>query len=68
MTWLRRALAATRGEFDAQTVVLLGGLGLVGYGAWLLLPAAGFIAPGAVLVWWTLPTRPPFVVRPREKS
>jgi hypothetical protein len=55
--WLAR-------ELDAQTVVFLAGLGMVGYGAALVYPPAGYLAPGLVLLWWTLPSRPPFLARP----
>jgi hypothetical protein len=51
-------------ELDAQTVLLAAGLGLVSYGAALVYPPAGYLAPGLALVWWTLPSRPPFVARP----
>ncbi|HWB15964.1 MAG TPA: hypothetical protein VG538_06105 [Vicinamibacterales bacterium] len=59
-------IALIRRELDAHTLTLLAGLGLIGYGAALLHPAAGFLAPGAILVWWTLPSRPPFVARSTE--
>jgi hypothetical protein len=66
MALLRRIAA----ELDAQTVMLAAGLGLVSYGAALVYLPAGYLAPGLALVWWTLPSRPPFVARPgppREK-
>ena len=34
---------------DRRDFVLLIGLGLVGYGAWLVFPPAGFIVPGGIL-------------------
>lgn len=54
------ALAASR-LVDVQDAQVLTGLALTGYGCYLLHPAAGFIVPGAVLLWWALPTRPRFV-------
>ena len=42
------------------------GLILLGVGLWRVSPAAGLAVPGAVLIWYALPTRPPFVsARPR---
>jgi hypothetical protein len=65
--WLARVGHLGRmlaGELDAQTVVFVAGLGLVGYGAALVYLPAGYLAPGLVLLWWTLPSRPPFLARP----
>lgn len=35
--------------FDPRDLILLIGLGLLAYGAWLVFPPAGFIVPGAIL-------------------
>lgn len=35
---------------SARALATLGGIGLVGYGAWLHYPPLGFIAAGALLV------------------
>jgi hypothetical protein len=66
MSRLQALLSSILRELDAHTLTLLVGLGLIGYGAALLHPAAGFLAPGVILVWWTLPSRPPFVARSTE--
>jgi hypothetical protein len=34
---------------DGRDVMYIVGVGLIGYGAWLVYPAAGFIAPGIIL-------------------
>lgn len=34
---------------DFRDVLCLAGVGLIGYGAWLIEPAYGFIAPGVIL-------------------
>ena len=34
---------------DGRDVMCVVGVGLIGYGAWLIYPAAGFIAPGFIL-------------------
>lgn len=41
----------------ARELVLLVGLLLLGYGAWCVSPPAGFLVPGALLVWFTRPIR-----------
>ena len=35
--------------FDRRDFVGLVGVGLIGYGAWLVFPPAGFIVPGAIM-------------------
>jgi hypothetical protein len=62
------AVSDGQGRFDVAQALLVVGLGLVSYGAALLHPAAGFLVPGALLIWWTLPSRPPFVSGPRRDS
>ncbi|MCF7725768.1 hypothetical protein [Sulfitobacter sp. M22] len=39
----------TKPSVDARDIMCIVGVGLVGYGAWLVYPAAGFIAPGVIL-------------------
>jgi hypothetical protein len=45
------AAAAIAGELGAREIALLLGLGLVGYGAGLIYVPAGFVLPGAVLLY-----------------
>jgi fatty acid desaturase len=44
-------------------VVVLAGLACLTAGAWASLGFAALVLPGAVLVWYALPTRPPDVSR-----
>ena len=44
-------------------VVVLTGLACLTAGAWSVTGLAALILPGMVLVWYALPTRPPFVQR-----
>lgn len=43
------ALLAVAEKIGAREMMLVGGLGLVGYGLFLVFPPAAFIVPGAVL-------------------
>lgn len=49
--------------FGRDDLVVLGGLAMLTAGAWSTLGLAALSLPGAVLVWYALPTRPPFVSR-----
>lgn len=53
-------LKHTLGREDA---VVLVGLACVTAGAWSAVGLASLVLPGAVLVWYALPPRPPFVKR-----
>jgi hypothetical protein len=46
---------------DLAQLLFVAGLGLLSYGAWLVYEPAGYIVPGVIVVWWTLPARGPFV-------
>ena len=48
-------------EIEGAELVTTLGLALLGRGLWLLSPAVALIVCGAVLVWWGLPTRAPFI-------
>jgi hypothetical protein len=61
-------VAAAAAAVGADTAVHAVGLALLGYGAFLVYPPAGFMVPGACLVWWTLPSRPPFVAAPTKRK
>ena len=51
---------------DVLTVL---GLVLLGVGLWRVSPAAGLAVPGAVLLFYALPSRPPFILqRPRVRK
>lgn len=52
-------------QVDVSQLLHLVGLGLVSYGSWLVYEPAGYLAPGLVLVWLTMPSRPPFLRRGR---
>lgn len=40
---------SSKSPVDARDVMCVVGVGLIGYGAWLIYPAAGFIAPGVIV-------------------
>lgn len=65
---ISKAWAAVWKELDAQTAVLVSGLALAAYGSYLVVPALGFLVPGLVLIWWTLPARPPFLIGPPKPT
>ncbi len=50
-------------EFDADTVGVLIALLLIGIGFWHLWRPGAFIVPGLVVLWFALPSRPPFITR-----
>jgi hypothetical protein len=66
----RALLACARGlanEIGRDELFLAAGLGLLGYGLTLTpWPYLGYIAPGLVLVWMSLPPRQSFVVSPKK--
>lgn len=57
--WWQRAWAAL--PFDRADVIVLCGLVLVALGCWEAWRPGAFLVPGAVLVYYGLPPRPPFV-------
>jgi hypothetical protein len=57
---LRNWLQAIAGVVDRSDVLVLVGLVLIATALWEYRPAALGI-PGAVLVWYGLPTRPRFI-------
>lgn len=59
-SWRARVRAAL-GSIDRSDVLVLIGLMLVGAGAWQYSPAAAAVAVGAIVLWYGMPTRPPFV-------
>ena len=61
---LRLAGAAIAREIGREELVLCAGLALVAGGFWLVWTPGALLAPGAVLVWLSLPPRRPFVARP----
>lgn len=65
--WIVRACAALAREFNAHTILFFSAVAMVGYGVGLIYRPAGFIAAGVIVVWWTLPSRPPFVARPAAR-
>lgn len=63
-TALWRVLADEQtGRLDVAQLLHFAGVALVSYGAHLIYAPAGFLVSGSLLIWWTLPTRPPFVMR-----
>lgn len=58
--WMLVAHEDTK-QLDTGQLVFLTGLGAASYGAWLIYVPAGFLLGGLVLVWLTLPARPPFI-------
>lgn len=54
---------------DASDAVVALGLGILARGLWLVAPWAAYVAVGAVMVWYALPSRPPFIERaPKVKD
>lgn len=57
--WLWRAIAPeTKDE-----ALLYAAIGLLSYGGWLVWPPAGWLVPGAILLWLALPKREGFIHR-----
>lgn len=46
-----KLLQRLAGAVDGRDVLLAIGVGLLGYGIWLVYPPAGFAVPGAVLAY-----------------
>lgn len=61
---LRAVFFDTDGHLDVQQLLFAAALILVGIGAREVYRPAGYLAPGTILLWWTLPSRPPFVTGP----
>lgn len=49
--------------FDITDVLSLVGLALVGIGIWQLSQPIALIVVGALILWYALPARPPFIQR-----
>ncbi len=47
---VRSLIVASREGFDIRDLFVFGGLGLMGYGLWMLYPWLGFAVTGAVLM------------------
>ena len=58
---MRRAWAMISISLDRRDVLVLVGLLLIAIGGWFVFWPAAFFVPGAVLVWYALPSRPPFI-------
>lgn len=65
-SWPR--VRAVAGAVSMGDVLLAVGLGLIAWGFWDVSRPVALGVPGAVLVWYALPPRPPFIERPREKG
>lgn len=66
---LRRLLAAIGGSIGVDDVLLVIGVALLAYGAGLIYQPAGYLVPGAVLVWIALPPKPfPIIFRTTGKD
>lgn len=63
---MRRALTMMRITLDRRDVLVLVGLGLIAIGCWCIYWPAAFLVPGAVLLWYALPSRPPFIDKGRR--
>jgi hypothetical protein len=48
---------------DVSDVLVILGLGVLARGLWLVAPWLAYVAVGAVMVWYALPARPPFIDR-----
>lgn len=66
--WVWSLLADEQGRFDVSQFLHAVALVLLSYGGGLIHPAGAYLAPGIVLAWWTLPSRPPFVMRGKSRG
>lgn len=57
---VRRALGIVTG-IDRGDMLVLVGLGLVGAGTWQFSPPGAAVAVGVVVLWYAMPSRPPFI-------
>ena len=58
---LQRLATWCSSNIDVDDILVAVGLALLARGCWLVTPAAGWIVPGAILLWWALPQRPRFL-------
>jgi fatty acid desaturase len=65
---LRNLARALPAAFDKDDALLLVGLLLLIAGLWTWSRALALIAPGLILVWVFLPSRPPFVEPPAPRA
>ena len=47
-----------------QEVFATAGFVMIMVGVWMVSPAASLVLCGTILLWYALPSRPPFVARP----
>lgn len=57
----RARIGALVGAIDRSDVLVMIGLSLVGAGTWQFSPPAAAVAVGVIVLFYALPTRPPFV-------
>jgi hypothetical protein len=73
-TWRRRWLASklvlvrVLAGVDSADVLVAIGIVLVARGCYLLAPAAGWLVPGIIVLWYALPQRPRFLSPPPAPS
>lgn len=65
---MRKALTAIVAGIGLDEVLFVVALLLLAAGLWSLVGWPALIAPGAILLWVTLPTRRPFVDRPARPA
>lgn len=51
--------------FDLGDGLTLAGAALIAIGLWPIWTPGSWLIPGAVCLWYGLPTRPPFIARER---
>jgi hypothetical protein len=56
-------LKAVLAAIDVSDALVLGGLVLLARGLWMVAPWSAYVAIGAVLIWYALPARPPFIAK-----
>jgi hypothetical protein len=66
MTQVLAALAWLVERVDLSDVLVLVGLVALARGLVLVAPWMAYVAVGAVLIWYALPSRPPFIQRPQK--
>lgn len=64
-TWWQRIRKAI--DLDRADALVIVGLLLIAAGCWDVWRPGSLIVPGAVLIFYALPTRPPFIHRPEQK-
>lgn len=63
---LETACRAVAGAIGLQEVLVVIGLIALSAACWEIYRPAAYGVPGAVLLWWSLPSRPPFITRDPE--